>query len=56
MKPRCVWLLHLWLRINGWRRCPTGYWQKIAKGGAGYVTSAEGAVGMELRAKNGRAA
>ncbi len=49
MKPRCAWLVWLFLHLNGWHRCPTGYWQKIARGGAGHITSAEGAIGHELR-------
>jgi hypothetical protein len=48
--PRYTWLLRLWLRLNGWRLCPTtGYWNKRVRGGASYLTSAEGAVGIELR-------
>ena len=51
--PRCTWLLRLWLRLNGWRLRPqTGYWQKREKGGACHLTSAEGAVGVELRKQN----
>jgi hypothetical protein len=52
--PRFTWLLRLWLRLNGWRFCPlTGFWQKRCGGGTTHLTSAAGAVGIEMEKEGG---